>query len=38
MFAAATGRFAMKDLIFVLAVVIFFGVSILYVYGCERLR
>jgi hypothetical protein len=38
MFAAAAGRFVMKDVIFMLAIVIFFGVSILYVYGCERLK
>ena len=28
----------MKDAIFILAILIFFGASILYVYGCERLK
>jgi hypothetical protein len=28
----------MQDAIFVLAVLIFFAVSIFYVYGCERLK
>lgn len=28
----------MKDLVFVVVIVVFFGVSILYVYGCERLK
>ena len=28
----------MKDLIFVVAILVFFGVSLLYVYGCDRLK
>jgi small basic protein len=29
---------AMKDAIFIVGAMIFFAVSILYVYGCERLK
>jgi hypothetical protein len=28
----------MKDAIFIVAILIFFGASVLYVYGCERLK
>ena len=33
-----TARFVMLDVIFVAATIVFFGVAVLYVRGCERLK